>query len=118
MKNNLLRKILFVALFAIAGLILLQFPFTKIMGSQQAFSGFDFFGPMSGGFLGAWPAAISVFCVKLVDSLINKTPWDITFIIRLFPMAFAALYFGAKKSKKLVAVVPLICMILFWMHPE
>ena len=118
MKNNLLRKILFVVLFAVAGLLLLQFPFTKIMGSKQAFTAFDFFGPISGGFLGSWPAVVSVIFVKFFNNIIHGNQWDVIAVIRLFPMAFAALYFGAKKSKKLVAIVPLICMILFWMHPE
>lgn len=118
MKKSILRKILFVVLFTVIGLILLQFPFTKIMGSKQAFSGFDFFGPISGGFLGSWPAVISVVVVKFFNNIIHGNQWDITAVIRLFPMAFAALYFGAKKSKKLIAVAPALCMILFWLHPE
>ena len=119
MKQNLTRKILFVILFTIIGYILLQFPFTKIMGSSQAFNGFDFFGPMSGGFLGAIPAAISVIAVRLFNTIIHHQTFDMTNIIRLFPMAFAAIYFGIKSNNKFFRIlVPAICMILFWLNPE
>ncbi|MFA6296031.1 MAG: hypothetical protein WC663_01640 [Patescibacteria group bacterium] len=119
MKSNVFRKIVFVTLFTIIGYILLQFPFTKIMGSSQAFTGFDFFAPMSGGFLGAIPAAISVLAVKLFNTIFHHQAFDVTNIIRLFPMVFAAIYFGIKKDSKLFRIsIPVICMILFWLKPE
>lgn len=119
MKSNLLHKILFVVLFTIIGYILLQFPFTKIMGSSQAFTGFDFFAPMSGGFLGGIPAAISVIAVRFFNTIFHHQPFDITNIVRLFPMAFAAIYFGLKSEQKWFKIlVPAICMILFWLNPN
>ncbi|MBU0592034.1 hypothetical protein KKD40_07460, partial [Candidatus Micrarchaeota archaeon] len=36
--------------------------------------------------------------------------------VRLFPMVLAAIYFGSKKRE--IAYIPLICMLLFWMHPN
>jgi len=104
--------------FIIIGFILLQIPFTNIIGSNQQFSLFDFFAPTIGAFfLSIW-GALSIIIVKLVNALISGQALDAATIIRFFPLALAALYFGAKKYKILVASLPIICMVLFIMHPE
>ena len=119
MNKNLKRIILSVVIFTVLGLIALQIPFTNIVGSKQAFSLFDFMGPTAGMLIGSWPGAVSAIFVKVVNTIATGGEWELTTIIRLFPMALAALYFGmGVKNKKLVAVIPLICMIAFWLHPE
>ena len=101
------KKILFVIIFIVLGLAISQIPISPIVGSKQSFTPFEFLGPTSGMFLGVWPAAISVFFVKLFSSLIEHQPFDITTLIRLFPMMLAAIYFGIPKSRKLILIVPL-----------
>ncbi|MFA6553523.1 MAG: hypothetical protein WCT27_03780 [Patescibacteria group bacterium] len=113
------KRLLFVGTFIILGFVLLQIPFTNIIGSStQKFSFFDFFAPTIGAFLASgWGAAVVVL-VKTFNVIVHHQTFDLTTIIRLFPLAFAALYFGAKKYKTLVGIIPLACMALFIAHPE
>jgi len=112
------KKLLFLISFTVIGFILLQIPFTNIIGSGQKFSLFDFFAPTVGIFLTSIWGAVSVVIVKLTNALISGQNFDTATIIRLFPLALAALYFGARKYKTLVAVIPVICMVIFILHPE
>lgn len=112
------KKVLFVVIFVALGLAISQIPISPIVGSKQSFTPFEFLGPTSGMFLGAWPAAISVFFVKLFNVLIKHQAFDITTLIRFFPMMLAAIYFGIAKSKKIILAIPLLCIILFVLHPE
>lgn len=114
--NKISKKLLFIAIFALIGFIALKIPFTSIVGSKQAFTLFDFMGPIGGMILGAWPAALSVIVVKATDFLISGDVPSFTTIVRFFPMAAAALYFGTKSKK--ISIIPIVCMILFWAHPE
>jgi len=118
MEKNTKKKILFIIVFVVLGLAISQIPISSIVGSKQSFTPFEFLGPTSGMFLGIWPAVISVFFVKLFSSFIGHQPFDITTIIRFFPMMLAAIYFGIPKSKKLILIVPLLSMLLFIIHPE
>ncbi len=112
------KKIIYLCLFIGLGFILLQIPFTNILGSDQKFSIFDFFAPTIGMFLTSIWGATSVIFVKLINALVNGQSLDTATIIRFFPLALAALYFGARKYKYVVALIPLICMALFIIHPE
>lgn len=112
------KTFIFLALFTIIGFVLLQIPFSEIIGSEQKFSLFDFFAPTIGAFLASFWGAISVIIVKLISSIVNGQSLDTLTIIRFFPLALAAVYFGLRKYKTLAAVIPLICMALFIMHPE
>ena len=118
MKKITKKKILFIVIFIAIGLAISQIPISSIVGSKQSFTPFEFLGPTSGMFLGAWPAAISVFFVKLFNVLIKHQAFNITTLIRFFPMMLAALYFGISKSKKIILAIPLLCMVLFILHPE
>lgn len=115
-ENSILKKILFVSIFALIGFIALKIPFTNVIGSKQAFTLFDFMGPIGGMILGAWPAALSVILVKGFNFLISGEAASFTSIVRFFPMAAAALYFGTKSKK--ISIIPIVCIILFWTHPE
>jgi hypothetical protein len=112
------KKIIFIIIGIIIGLIALNIPVSKIVGSAQSFSLFDLMAPSFGAFLASWWGAISVILVKSVNALFTHQQFDLTTIIRLFPLALGAFYFGTRKSQKLVALVPLACLILFILHPE
>ncbi len=112
------RKILLFASFIVLGIILLQIPFTNIVGSEQSFSLFDFFAPTIGAFLMSIWGALAVIFVKAANVIISGQPLEMATLIRLFPLALAALYFGTRKYKSIVAFLPLTCMILFVLHPE
>lgn len=116
MQKSILKKVLFILIFTAVGLALSQIPFTQIVGSKQNFSFFDFMAPASGAFLGGWFGAISVLIVKLINAIFKNQHLDFITIIRLFPLVFAAIYFGTKS--KWISIAPLACMALFLVHPE
>lgn len=113
------KRLLFVVIFSILGFILLQIPFTNVIGgSTQKFSLFDFFAPTIGAFLASGWGVLSVIVVKTFNAIVNHQTFDLATVIRLFPLALGALYFGARKHKTLVSIIPLFCMALFIAHPE
>lgn len=118
MKRITKKQILFIIIFIVLGLTISQIPISSIVGSKQSFTPFEFLGPTSGMFLGPWAGAISVFFVKLFDVLVKHQTFDVTTVIRFFPMIFAAIYFGIAKSKKIILAIPLLCIVLFMLHPE
>ncbi len=112
------KKLIALAVFVGVGLILLTIPFSKLFGADQTFSLFDFFAPAAGAMLTSIWGAASVILVKALHALITGQTPDMVTIIRLFPLACAALYFGARRYRIIVALIPLACMTLFIMHPE
>ena len=118
MKRITRKKILFIIIFIVLGLAISQISISPIVGSKQSFTPLEFLGPTSGMFLGPWVGAISVFFVKLFDVLVKHQTFDVTTVIRFFPMIFAAIYFGIAKSKKIILAIPLLCIVLFMLHPE
>lgn len=118
MKKIAKKRILFIIIFAALGLLISQIPISPIRGSKQSFTPFEFLGPTSGMFLGVWPGAVSVFLVKLFNILIKRQSFDVVTLIRFFPMMLAAVYFGLPKSKKVILVIPLLCIALFILHPQ
>ncbi|OGE18836.1 hypothetical protein A3J19_04740 [Candidatus Daviesbacteria bacterium RIFCSPLOWO2_02_FULL_41_8] len=121
--STLHKKLFFLGLFSVLGFIALQIPFNKILGSSVSFTLFDFFGPMTGAFLGPVFGITSVLGVELVNLFIKHTPLTTGSIIRLFPTLFAVFYFAviAKKgnglTNKLILAVPVLCIIAFIAHP-
>lgn len=122
MKKDIKKKILFVVVFVVLGLLVSQVRISPIAGTKgQSFTPLEFLGPTSGMFLGSLPGAISVFFVKLFSAIFAHQEFNIATIIRLFPMMFAAIYFGlrnAKKLDKLILVIPILAILLFIAHPE
>lgn len=122
MGKNIKKKILFIIIFVILGLVVSQIRLSPIIGAQgQDFTPLEFLGPSSGMFLGSLPGAIAVFFVKLFSAIFAGSEFNIATIIRLFPMMFAAIYFGLnrmKKSDKLILIIPIIAILLFIAHPE
>ncbi len=118
MKN---KEFLFIFLFFVVGLVTLQIPFTKLVGSNVTFTLFDFFGPIAGGFLGPVYGVVSVLSVELVNVFIRHTPLSTGAVIRLFPMLFATIYFGflsgKQRNSKYILIVPMLAMLVFLLHP-
>lgn len=110
------KKAIFLSLFILAGFGLMQIPFSQIIGSSLKFSLFDFYGPIAGAFVGSIWGLATVGAMQLVNWAWHGFSLDGATIIRLFPVLFSALYF-ARKSK-LMLLVPAICMVAFWAHPE
>ena len=111
------KHLLFILLFALIALIAQQINFSKVIGAeQQYFTFFQFIGPIAGSFLGPIFGIAAIFAAQLSDLFIAGKAFSFINIFRLFPMLFAAYYFGTKK-KHLSIVVPAICMALFWVHP-
>lgn len=116
MKKFDTKKLLFLIIFVILGLIALRIPFTHIIGSKQAFSAFDFISPMTGGFLGSWLGALAVGLVEIINFFIKHLTLDTTTFIRFWPALFAAIYFGSNR-KWLNIIVPAACITLFLANP-
>jgi hypothetical protein len=110
------KSFLFLALFTILGFLALQIPASTLAGSGAKFTLFDAFAPIAGGFLGSIPGAISVLVMQLLN-----LAWhgfhitDAGTIIRLFPIVFAAIYFGRKTPVNVI--IPLLAMAVFIANP-
>jgi len=111
------KRILFISLFAVISFAAYRVNFSPLLGTEnQAFTFFQFFGPTPGIFLGPIAGAISVLAAQVANFFLLGKEFNLINIVRLAPMAFAAVYFGAKR-KRLASIVPLICIAAFVMHP-
>ncbi|MFC1663048.1 hypothetical protein ACFL04_02680 [Patescibacteria group bacterium] len=114
--KDLKKKVIFITIFTILGLVALQFSFTKIIGSDVSFTVFDFFGPLATGFVGLIPGVIAVFLMQLGNFIIHGAQVvDAGTIIRFFPMLFAAWYFGRKGRFNII--IPMLAIVAFIAHP-
>ncbi|MBI3379944.1 hypothetical protein HY029_04270 [Candidatus Gottesmanbacteria bacterium] len=109
------QQLIFVSIFTILGLIALQIPFTRLLGSNVKFTLFDFFAPTAGAFLGTLPGVISVFLMQGINYLVHGSKFDIGGIIRLFPTLFAVAYFAKKRTFNVI--VPILAIIAFNINP-
>jgi len=113
----LAKKIGFITLFTIVAFFTQRINFSKVIGAEnQFFTIFQFFGPISGGFLGPVMGAAAVLISQLIDFVIFSKAVNLLNFLRLFPMLFAAYYFGSKRKGFEVAI-PAIAMFLFVTHP-
>ena len=116
------KKLFFFLLFLALVILSYHINFSQIVGQQkQYFTFFQFIGPICGRFLGIF-GVIAVFISQIISYLIIGKEFSFVNIIRLFPMVFAVIYFSKRSFKNLnlekaVAIIPLLCMILFWLHP-
>ncbi len=114
------KRIMFLALFSVLVLVAKQINFSALIGQEnQFFTLFQFFGPIAGSFLGPFIGAGAVLISQITDSLLFGKAFDLIGLVRLTPMLFAAVYFGlyAKKKFNFSAIIPLIAMALFMLHP-
>ena len=109
------RKILFLIIFVVLGLATFQIPVSRIIGSKQSFTLFEFIVPLGGAFLGPLWGALSALIVRLAAVIISLQSLDLLTIIRFLPMVLAAVYFGTK-TRKMAFIFPL-CIVLFLAHP-
>ncbi|MBI5177501.1 hypothetical protein HY995_05450 [Candidatus Micrarchaeota archaeon] len=116
-KEEYGSKLLFFAIFTIAGLIASRMNFSQLLGApNQFFTLFQFFAPVAGGFLGSAPGAAVILATQLADFFIGGKQFTLLNIARLAPLVFAAWYFGSGKNR-LSAIVPLAAIALFIAHP-
>ena len=130
MKNNKFnitkKHIICLILFAALVFIGRRLNFSPIIGADnQFFTLFQFFGPIAGAFLGPIIGAVSVLMAHGTDYILAGKAFTLINIIRLTPMLFAAIYFGARKKlfgKALYAkifgvLIPAAAMFAFIIHP-
>ncbi|NYZ76780.1 hypothetical protein H0O02_00500 [Candidatus Micrarchaeota archaeon] len=115
------RGIVFLLLFTALALVGMQFNFSKVIGmDNQTFTFFQFFGPIAGGFLGAF-GIVAVLFAQLINFVISGKETTLVNILRLTPMLFAAYYFSKNRqtgfSDKLSIAIPLAAMLIFWTNP-
>ncbi|MFH1588728.1 MAG: hypothetical protein ABIA76_05315 [Candidatus Diapherotrites archaeon] len=121
------KRVLFVLVFAVLSFIGYNINFSAIIGAEnQFFTLFQFFGPMTGAFLGPVFGAAAVLLAEVTNYVFLGKAFDLIGILRLFPMIFASVYFfvlskNAGKeinaSKILSFAIPLIAMAAFILHP-
>tara|TARA_Y100000310_G_C20538308_1_gene741985 strand:- start:330 stop:1043 length:714 start_codon:yes stop_codon:yes gene_type:complete len=112
-----IKRVIFLLLFFVLVLVGKKINFSAVVGADsQFFTLFQFFGPIAGSFLGPLFGGVAVLFSQLADYLIVGKEWSIVNLARLLPMLFAVYYFGSKK-KIWGAVIPIICMLLFVIHP-
>lgn len=110
------QKFIFIAAFVVLGIILMQIPFTPLVGAKANFTFFDFYGPIISGFLGSIPGMLTVLAMQIINWAWHGFQTNAATIIRFFPMLFAVLYFS--KKQKWTLAIPVVAMITFWAHPE
>ena len=111
------KRLIFLLAFFVLVLIGKKINFSPIVGADsQFFTLFQFFGPIAGSFLGPVFGIITVFFSQLADFFIVGKEASWINLLRLTPMLLAVYYFGSKK-KILGAVIPIVCMLLFVVHP-
>ncbi len=112
------KSIAFLVLFAAAGLLAMHANFSQLLGApNQFFTGFQFFAPVAGAFLGGMVGAGVVIAAQVADMLLTGKAFTLLNLARLLPLAFAAWYFSTPRKSKLTAVVPLAAIALFLLHP-
>ena len=118
LKNLFTKKrLIFLVIFTVLVLIGKNINFSPLVGADnQFFTLFQFFGPISGAFLGSIFGVIAVLVAQLIDFFVVGKEATWINIMRLSPMLFAAYYFGSKK-RNLNIIFPLIAMGLFILHP-
>jgi len=114
------RKIAFILIFAALALVLHQFNFSEIVGAvlkpQPYFTYIQFIGPIAGGILGAAGGVFAVLLVAASSFLLTGQALSLPVVVSAVTLSFAAIYFGTKRKE--AAIVPLLCMAAFWLHPE
>lgn len=110
------KTTVFIGLFIVLGLIALQFKLSNLAGSKVSFTGFDFFSPSAGAFLGPIGGAVSVLFTQVINFFIHgSAAADLGTWVRFIPPVFAAIYFG--KKTKLNIWIPLAAIISFNLDP-
>lgn len=109
-------KIIWFTVWTLLGLVALQFPLTNIVAARgQQFTLFEFLAPVAGMIFGPWLGAMQVILTKLSYALFDGQTLSAIDVMRLFPLAGAALYFGT--AKKYPALIAALSILAFIIHP-
>ena len=114
------RGLAFIMLFAALVLLADRVNFSPILGGEtnKSFTLFQFISPIAGGFLGAGAGVLAVLLAEIISFIWLGKAISALNIVLLAPALFATLYFAKySRGKMLGALVPLICMALFIIHP-
>ncbi|HLC36613.1 MAG TPA: hypothetical protein VJK05_03330 [archaeon] len=113
------KGIFFIALFTVLTYVGMGINFSKLVGAEnQFFTLFQFFGPIAGSFLGPIAGAVTVLFAQVINFVLTGKQVELINLLRLTPMIFAAIYFGMKKDQlKASAVIPILAMAAFVLHP-
>jgi len=111
------KRIIFFLVFAALVFTARRIGFSPVIGGEdQSFTFFQFFGPITGSFLGPFIGAAAVCFAHLTDLLLHGGPVTSLGLLGILPMMFAAIFMGIKKRMAGV-LVPLAAMIAFIIHP-
>ncbi|MDO8486972.1 MAG: hypothetical protein Q7S45_01605 [Candidatus Curtissbacteria bacterium] len=120
--SNFKNKIIFVAIFAVLGFLLLQLPVNNLIGTKARLTFFDMFYPISGAFLGGIWGMFAVSLMQVVNLAFHgfngvKTTSILALFatIRLLPMIAGVLVFS--KSGKKTLAIPAIAILAFLANP-
>lgn len=109
------QNLIFISVFTVLGLIALQIPFTRLLGSNVKFTLFDFLAPTAGAFLSTAPGVLSVLLMQVINYVLHGSQFDAGGIIRLLPTLFAVAYFAKKRT--LNWIIPVLAIIGFNLNP-
>lgn len=136
--NNVLSirrgRLLFLLIFIILGIILLQIPINKLAGSKVSFTLFDLFAPITGAFLGSSVGIFAVVVMQLFNLLIHgfsgvqsDSTLKLIATLRFLPLILGTLYFaitnvdttrkGFSLTGRWILAVPLLSILAFVLHP-
>lgn len=120
--SNFKNKIIFIAIFAVLGFLLLQLPVNNLIGTKARLTFFDMFYPISGAFLGGVWGMFAVALMQLVNLAfhgfggVKATSILALFAtVRLLPMIAGVLVFS--KSGKKILILPALAILAFLVNP-
>jgi len=117
MKQLTPKNLIFLIGFVLFVWIGSKINFSALTGSpNQFFTLVQFFGPIAGGVLGPVFGFLTVLVANAIGLITRNTSIGLVDVLRLLPLAGAAVYFGMKE-KKTSALVALIAMAVFVLHP-
>ncbi len=118
-ENALILTLIFSAIAVIASYISIS----KVWGAEgQSFTLFEFLGPIPALILGPFLGIISLLIAKVATVVYSQTPLDFIVLLRFLPVLFGAYYFAIYKNNILQSrifgiLIPIICIVLFCIHP-
>ena len=116
MEKTTRNRLIFFTGFTLVGILALQVPLAKLVGSSVNFTLFDTFAPIAGAFLGTAPGLLAVLLMQGFNFVTQGANFDDAgTLIRILPLVFAALYFSRKMS--LNVIVPALAIVAFIAHP-
>lgn len=116
MTNINKQKIFTLLAFALVGFVLMQVPFTALVGAGAHFTLFDFFAPIVGAFLGSVPGLLAVLGIQLVNWAIHGFDLNIATLLRFLPILAATFYFTKKSIWQII--IPVLAIVAFLAHPQ